>query len=406
VPGQVLVVEDPDHAGGLRAHRLVAVRPDGQLELKGDANQAADSTPVDPDAVRGVGVINIPKVGMIDVWMSTQSWDKLALCALAVLLLEAGRRRDRHRPKKTPQPESPRAQTYGVRPARPRRRVLAGPIRAFALCALVLLATSGSDNPSYAAFKGTSVSGLNQIGAAATFYPYRDAVLADNPHRYWRLSESPGNAAADASGNGRTGTYSGTFALNQSSALSWDRGQTAASFTSGALVAAASEQAPAVFSIEAFIKTTTTTGGRIIGFGNRSGAGQTSQNSDRHLYLTPAGKVALGIESTTKQAITSPLSYNDGAWHHLVGTYNPATGQPTTGLRLYVDGGLVASSTSVTAPNSYNGFWRAAFENLNGWPGQPTTQRFVGHIDEIAIYYSALTSARVSAHHAAANQAG
>jgi signal peptidase I len=393
VPGQVLVVEDPDHAGELRAHRLVGVLPDGRLKLKGDANQTADSTPVDPEDLRGVGVLNVPKVGMVDVWLSTQDWKNVAVCLLGLMFLEAGRRRDR-----------PRSSHVSAR-RRSQRLMLAGTAKAVALGLLVLFATSGSDEEVHAAFKGTSVSAANQLGAAATFYPYRTAVLADGPNRFWRLSETLGNAAADASGNGRTGTYSNTYALSQPSALSWDRNQLSVSFTSGGLVAAASETAPAAFSVEAFIKTTSTSGGRIVGFGNRSGANQASQNSDRHLYLTPTGRVALGIESsTTKQAIVSPLSYNNGAWHHLVGTYNPATGQPTSGLRLYVDGAQVAFSTSVTAPTSYSGFWRAAFEDLAGWPNAPTSQRYVGQLDEIAIYYSVLTAARVAAHYSAATQ--
>ncbi|WP_091111455.1 S24/S26 family peptidase [Geodermatophilus dictyosporus] len=49
-PGQILLVDDPDHAGRLRLHRLVEVT-DGGLVLRGDANARADSTPVDRSAV-------------------------------------------------------------------------------------------------------------------------------------------------------------------------------------------------------------------------------------------------------------------------------------------------------------------------------------------------------------------
>jgi signal peptidase I len=54
-PGQVLVVEDPDHPGRLRTHRLVRVDRDGLLVLRGDANPMPDSSRVSPEAVVGGG---------------------------------------------------------------------------------------------------------------------------------------------------------------------------------------------------------------------------------------------------------------------------------------------------------------------------------------------------------------
>ncbi|WP_156966388.1 LamG-like jellyroll fold domain-containing protein [Algiphilus aromaticivorans] len=52
------------------------------------------------------------------------------------------------------------------------------------------------------------------MGAAASGAPpatYSDAVLAASPVLYWRLDETSGATANDASGNGRHGTYSGTY---------------------------------------------------------------------------------------------------------------------------------------------------------------------------------------------------
>ena len=41
-PEQVVVVNDPDHPGRLRTHRLVRLDRDGQLVLRGDANPVPD----------------------------------------------------------------------------------------------------------------------------------------------------------------------------------------------------------------------------------------------------------------------------------------------------------------------------------------------------------------------------
>ena len=54
----------------------------------------------------------------------------------------------------------------------------------------------------------------------ATTYP--STVIADNPSVYWRLGETSGTTAADASGKGRPGTYAGGTVLNQPGALTGD----------------------------------------------------------------------------------------------------------------------------------------------------------------------------------------
>ena len=43
-------------------------------------------------------------------------------------------------------------------------------------------------------------------------YSYPAAVTSFGPYLYWKLGEATGTGtAADASGNGRTGTYAGTY---------------------------------------------------------------------------------------------------------------------------------------------------------------------------------------------------
>jgi signal peptidase len=66
-PGRVLVVRDPARPGGLLTHRLVGVGPDG-LRTKGDANAVADSIPVPPADVVGVGRIVVPYLGLPALW--------------------------------------------------------------------------------------------------------------------------------------------------------------------------------------------------------------------------------------------------------------------------------------------------------------------------------------------------
>ncbi len=64
------------------------------------------------------------------------------------------------------------------------------------------------------------VAGQMRGGAVAG--AYRDLILSHAPLGYWRLGETSGATAADLSGNGRNGTYSGTYALNQPSMIPSD----------------------------------------------------------------------------------------------------------------------------------------------------------------------------------------
>ena len=49
---------------------------------------------------------------------------------------------------------------------------------------------------------------------------YASVVLGDTPTGYWRLGESSGTTASDASGNGLAATYNGGFTLGAGGALS------------------------------------------------------------------------------------------------------------------------------------------------------------------------------------------
>ena len=62
----------------------------------------------------------------------------------------------------------------------------------------------------------------------------------------------------------------------------------------------------------------------------------------------------------------------------------------------YVDGVSVATNTATTG-RVYTGFWRIGQGNLNGWaPNQPTSNQFLGTLDEVAVYPTALTAANVA----------
>ncbi|MEH3090304.1 MAG: LamG domain-containing protein [Microbacterium arborescens] len=159
---------------------------------------------------------------------------------------------------------------------------------------------------------------------------------------------------------------------------------------------------PTTYSVEAWINTTTTSGGKIAGFGNgrpRTGSNVSnlSGSYDRHVYMQNDGRVTFGVYTGGTSTITSPQALNDGQWHQIVATQGP------TGMTLYVDGLRVASNAN---PNQqgYWGVWRVGGDQLGGWPNSPSSNFFGGLIDEVAIYPSALPAKRVAAHYLASGR--
>ncbi len=223
---------------------------------------------------------------------------------------------------------------------------------------------------------------------------YTSAVAADGPLSYWRLNDGTSTTAADASGKGRTGTYSGDPVRGAPSALSGDSGDKSVVFD-GLDDRVTSDHKyfdPASYTLEAWVKTTSTQGGRVIGFSsNRT---STSLTTDRHVYYTSDGHVVFGVNQLGPKAIMSPGTYNDGQWHHVVATHDAA------GITLYVDGAAVARDASVSDAAGYYGYWRVGPDNISAWPYRPASSGLAAGVDEVAVYPHALTSAEVAAHYA------
>jgi PKD repeat protein len=224
---------------------------------------------------------------------------------------------------------------------------------------------------------------------------YASAVVADGARNYWRMGAGEGTLAADYAGG---------------SWLTWGSGVTAAldgavpgealgaSTFSGASTALGYPQdriaAPKSFSVEAWIKTTSTAGGRIVGFSDRQSGSSASNYRDRQLYVGTNGRVYFGINPQTgRKTIGSPFAVNDGTWHHVVGTMDT-----TNGTALYVDGIRVAQDPSAKDFRFYSGYWRVGADAMSGWPNSGTQQGMVGSIDDVAVYDRALTKAQVDSH--------
>jgi signal peptidase len=86
-PGRIAVFADPERPGRTIVHRVERGLPDGALITKGDANAAADSTPVAASAVRGAARLRLPLIGLPAYWWKTGAWLPLAVAAALLLAL-------------------------------------------------------------------------------------------------------------------------------------------------------------------------------------------------------------------------------------------------------------------------------------------------------------------------------
>ena len=209
---------------------------------------------------------------------------------------------------------------------------------------------------------------------------YRQTVLSNGATAYWRLDEPSGTFAGDSGvGVSAHGTYSASgVTLNQTGALTSNLDK-AASFSGAGSVT--STDAPVKlqatsFSIEAWFKTSSAAASQTILAS--STLGYTLKIATGKVSFTFCSNASC---STTAGGSTS-LTYNDGAWHHVIAVFDN-TGDS---MKTYLDGTQVWSTTT-TANVSY------------GAAGDTIGTGFNGSLDEVAYYAKALTSTHVTANY-------
>jgi hypothetical protein len=229
-----------------------------------------------------------------------------------------------------------------------------------------------------------TLDGLTVVRAEnPTSTSYADVVLADSPVAYYRMGEASGAVIDTMSGT--SGTVSGTVTRDVTGALvvPWDDGAITFNGTTGYVSVADQAQLDLgdTWTIECWFKRATAdvTGERCL----------VSKGQDAYtLTFNALGTERLEIAAGNVAVITSETgTTNDALWHHVVATKSGAT------VKLYKDGadvtGAVSDNTTTNNTSALNigrdpaaagGFWD-------------------GSIDEVALYATALSAARVLAHY-------
>ncbi|MDR4985127.1 LamG domain-containing protein [Bacillus cereus] len=154
---------------------------------------------------------------------------------------------------------------------------------------------------------------------------------------HWKFDEGSGTTVGDSSGNGNTGTLVNNPTWTDSDkggALAFSGGSRA-EFNSSATLNKTGDE-----SVSLWFKT------------SQPATGTTSifRNSNRFtaLQLVAGGQARAAHwpnASSSYKALNFPWTYNDNKWHHYVASYDHLTG-----LKIYVDGNLVASNTTNLGP--------------------------------------------------------
>jgi hypothetical protein len=232
----------------------------------------------------------------------------------------------------------------------------------------------------------------NAVSTAASFpLCYRDAVLADNPVSYWRLEETSGTTAADSKGS-NLGTYTNGPGLGQSGAVPDTINNRAVHFDGVndyvSVPASASLNVASQITIEAWIYKDDTNAVRpIVEYGNSGGYGVHMWNWDDGTKLF-VNFVDTGGGGGT--LMTGPILHAN-IWYHVAASYDGNVG------RLYVNGTQVAQATLGSFTLQTN---LPVYIGRRPVTGDPLYNAvFAGKIDEVAVYSTALTAAKIRTHY-------
>lgn len=213
---------------------------------------------------------------------------------------------------------------------------------------------------------------------------YASEVLADSPNGYWRMDESSGQIT-DSSGNSHDSTtINGSPTYSQPGALASDPSSTSILFApdeSFEIPDHADFDLGDTFTLEAWVQLGATGESYTIFDKGANAYNLFVYDVDGQLHLERNG-----VATLAKSTDTFPV---DSSFHHVVATKDGST------IAIYLDGEDVTSAgtNSTCTDTAVNLFIGDSNFGFSGWSGR---------MDELAVYPTALSAARVLAHYNAA----
>jgi hypothetical protein len=231
-----------------------------------------------------------------------------------------------------------------------------------------------------AAITATGGSGLQLgVNGSSSTVTNTTGLHLDN----FRAYPNSSTTAADSAGS-NTGTFSGSVVRNEPGALAGDLdGSAQLDGSTGVMQVASPAGLPvgaATRSVELWFKRTATADQALFSYGGQSNGALFSAR------LTSATTLRVSAVSPFRD-FTLPYGTSDGAWHHVVVTYDGAVAQ------VYLDGtAIVGQAMALSTVLDSTGFAAGAILATG-------TNFFAGNLDEVAVYGQVLSAATIAAHY-------
>jgi DNA-binding beta-propeller fold protein YncE len=239
---------------------------------------------------------------------------------------------------------------------------------------------------------GTSVYLATRVGnavavfdreVAPTTVTYPDAVAADAPVGYWRLGESSGTTAIDSSGHANNGTYVNNPLLGVAGALVGDTNTAVRMDGVNDYVRVLDANTLDVgntFTVEGWIKRSATTKAHDLLVKGMQVTIMNAVNGNQIWLRKP------NVSTIARSTSGVPA---DGLYHHIVVT---KSGSGVGAVKMYIDGAAVGVTDVSPAQVITNTTSTMSFAGAGSTSAD---------YDELALYPTALSPGRITAHHTA-----
>lgn len=262
----------------------------------------------------------------------------------------------------------------------------------FALC-LVLVACHGSGTSIPPGSTRGAGSPNAQTRSARSIQTYAATVKADSPLIYYRMNETSGTMALDNSGHNYDGAYGSGVSLGTGSVMA---GDAAPSFPGGTSSSATVLSSPAnsafavtgAISVEFWVSVPATVASNATLFSQSRQSSSAPYPASVVINAGSSPSFTMKVYTSAGKFVTTAAAV-PGASNHVVMTWDGTT------LTGYVNG--VASSGVTTTGTIAN--YASPYAGLAVGGTLDTNNAFGGAIGEFALYASALSAARVTAHY-------
>ena len=219
-----------------------------------------------------------------------------------------------------------------------------------------------------------------------SLYPNVHANIRDGLVGWWKLDEASGNAI-DSSGQGNTGTPTGTTIVNNCARGRCRQFNGSSDYVNIGNVSAL--KVTGALTITAWVKYSNLTGAAEV---IASKYDALSNQRGYLLSVDTSGKLTFNIQASLSlfdatSVVTSTSAWNNGNWHNVVGVY-----LPSAQLRIYVDG-VLASGDAATIPASIANPTALFF--IGAINQSTASQFFSGNIDDVRVYNRVLSAQEI-----------